>query len=109
MDNNIIKKISRNFAMICILLVVAIFSAQFIILATLGSRGTEVSRVRDEKEYFRLENERLRAEIDRSRTLEKIEPGVQQIYTNANKVTPTEITKKNIEDIESLSFVVDEK
>jgi hypothetical protein len=100
-----ITKIKRHFVVICIALVVALFVSQFLVLATLGAQGTEVSRVRMTKESYRLENEKIRAKIDSVRTLESIEKGLQQIGgTELKPIQPEKITSQTIEELNSLGL-----
>lgn len=102
---NLIRKVKKNFALICTVLVVALFISQFAVLATLGTQGSEVSRIRQVKEAYRLENEKLRAKIDGVRTLDQIEQGIQQIYGNSlQKVQPRDVTSQAIEDLDSVGL-----
>lgn len=91
--------LNRHFVVASLVLVVALFIAQFVVLAAVGTQGTEVSRVRQEKDYYRIENERLRAEIDSVRTLSQIEEGLDEVFDlQAAKIKPVEVSN-NLEDV----------
>lgn len=46
---------------------------QFGILAVLGTKGGEIAQIRVEMESLRIENEHLRAEIDKAKTIANIQ------------------------------------
>ena len=92
--------LNRHFVVASLVLIVALFIAQFVVLAAVGTQGTEVSRVRQEKDYYRIENERLRAEIDGIRTLANIEEGLDEVFDlQAAKVKPVEVSDNTWEDV----------
>lgn len=97
------KSLGRNFLMLCGVLVVLLFAAQFFTLTALGTRGVEVSRVRLQKEGLRLENEKIRAEIDKARTLDSIQEGLDTIFElRASRANPVEVTEKQLEDLSAV-------
>lgn len=83
-NNEKIKSISRYMKRralaLCSFLLIALFLSQFTVLAILGTKGTEVSRLRQERSYYRLQNEKLRAEIDSARTLLAIESDINELF-----------------------------
>ncbi len=73
-----------------VLLLVGIFVlVQFTILATLGTKGAEIAGIRKEMNDLRLQNEQIRAEIDKAKTLAQIET---DIYDNYN-ISRSDVTK----------------
>ena len=79
-QGNLIRKIQRHFLVIVVVLIGLIITSQFAILATLGTKGVEIGRIRAEKEQLRVENETIRSEIDEAKTLAQIEDGLYEVF-----------------------------
>jgi hypothetical protein len=86
----IITSINRNFITISVFLILMLVGAQFVILATLGTKGAEIASIRQKQEILRISNEHLLADIDKSKTLSKIEDGLYNAFeleqTNINVI-----------------------
>ncbi len=85
---NLLHILNKRFQLIAIFLLVSFISAQFAILATVGTQGMKVDQVRSQKDELRLENDHLRADIDKAKTLENISAGLDKMFS----LTPTGVT-----------------
>lgn len=54
--------------------------AQFFVLVTVGTKGAEIGNIRSQMDELRTNNEYLRAEIDKAKTLGQIEQGLDSVY-----------------------------
>lgn len=79
-QSKIIESIHRHMFLILLILVGAFVGAQFMILATVGTKGAEITTIRAQKDVLRIENESLRSEIDRARTLGEIQPEIEELF-----------------------------
>lgn len=103
------SKVRTRLVLITFILAVCAGASRFIVLANIGAQGSEVSRIRAQKESIRLENETLRAKIDGVRTLAQIEEGINQVYGgNLHQVSPRQITTSSVEDFGLLSLSTNE-
>jgi hypothetical protein len=63
----------RNKILLIILITGVLFiSSQFVVMATVSTRGSDIGQIRAEQESLRLENEQLRSQINASKTTENI-------------------------------------
>ncbi len=89
-QSTITSSLVRHFVLIIGVLLLLLFFVQFIGLTLLGTKGAEIAQFRSAKDQFRIENEYLRSEIDRAKTLLEIEGGLNEIY---------ELETKSVEQI----------
>ena len=54
-------------------MVVVLLMTQFVVLAVVGTKGSEITDMRQDQQQIRLENESLRAKINSQRTLAEVE------------------------------------
>ncbi|MBL8014967.1 MAG: hypothetical protein JNK26_02155 [Candidatus Doudnabacteria bacterium] len=67
--------------MVVLITVLLVFVAvQFMILATLGTKGGEIGLIRAQMESLRVENDNLRAAIDRTKTVANIEEDMTNVF-----------------------------
>lgn len=92
-----ISTINKHSLKFIVALVLIFVSAQFMILALVGTKGAEITGIRQQKDELRVQNEYLNAEIDKARTSAQIQNGLDQNFdlqaTNVNIVrvdTPTQ-------------------
>lgn len=71
-QNQIVTSINKHFVVIAVVLVITLFITQFVVLATVGTQGASISQIQAEKDFYRIENARLRAEIDSAKTLGRL-------------------------------------
>ncbi|MCA9379165.1 hypothetical protein KC640_01940 [Candidatus Dojkabacteria bacterium] len=83
------KVMNRQLVFILALLLVAFVAAQFVVLATVGSKGAEITGIRLEMDDLRISNEYLRSEIDKAKTLAEIEPEISEVFD----IYPTSVQK----------------
>lgn len=81
--------INRQLIFVLGILLVAFVAVQFIILATLGTKGAEIADIRTQMDDLRISNEYLRSEIDKARTSGQIEPDIAAQFD----IYPAEIQK----------------
>ncbi len=79
-QTKIVSNINRYFLRVAGVLIVLFVVAQFIVLATLGTKGAEIARIRMQKDNLRLQNEYMRSEIDKAKTLGQIETGLRDTF-----------------------------
>jgi hypothetical protein len=79
-QTKIISSLNKHFLRIAGVLIVLFVVAQFFILATLGTKGAEIARIRQEKADLREQNEYLRSEIDKAKTLAHIQLGLTETF-----------------------------
>lgn len=65
-------------------LVLIFISVQFIKLSTVGRIGNQISSIKSQQKQYELDNELLRAEINKMRTSENIS---ESLFTNTNLVS----------------------
>lgn len=107
-EQKIIKRIFRNYLILGVLLTAALFTTQFIILATVGVKGSEVSQIRAEKEELRLEIDRIRAQIDSAKTLAKIENDLDVVFSDGGVTSkPIEIDQPGLPDDSTFGIVAE--
>jgi cell division protein FtsB len=80
--------LNKRFQFIAVGLLVLFIGAQFAILATVGTQGVKVDQVRAQKNTLRQENDHLRADIDKAKTLNNISDGLDKVYN----LTPARVT-----------------
>lgn len=69
---DIFAQLHKNL-IVMITVVAAIFiTSQFVVMATVQTRGADIGYLRREQENFRLENEKLRADINAAKTEDRI-------------------------------------
>jgi hypothetical protein len=67
-----LHRLRNKIVLVIILTIVLFVSSQFVVMATVSTRGNDIGRIRREQEDLRLENEKLRAQISASKTTETI-------------------------------------
>lgn len=94
---NKISSLNKHSVKFIVALILLFVAAQFTVLALVGTKGAEITSIRQQKDQLRVENEYLNAEIDKARTLAQIQNGLDQNFdlqpTNVNIVhidTPTQ-------------------
>ena len=70
--NGFLKSARKNMLLVLALTFVLFISSQFVVMATVSTRGADIGEIRRQQEEIRLENENLRAEISEARTTERI-------------------------------------
>lgn len=66
-------KLSRVTITASAVLVVILLLTQIVILAVVGTKGSEISEIRQEQQFIRLTNEKIRADINSQKTLSQVE------------------------------------
>lgn len=109
-QTKVASSLRKHTVAICGLLIASLFISQFVVLATLGTKGGEVSRVRNEKDEIRINNERIRAEIDNAKTLSNIENGLDTLFNLQNtNVKSVPIAAGAISEVDSLGAILNEE
>ncbi len=98
-QSKIISSINRHLFLILGMLLMVFVVLQFLILATVGTKGAEITSIRIEKDTLRVENESLRAEIDKVKTLEQVEEKVNEVY---------DLEQKKVETLYSVGYAEDQ-
>jgi len=88
--------VRRQFIVIAILSFVALVGAQFFILASLGTKGPEITSIRGQKAELREEIENLQASIDEAKTLKNIEEGLAETFHLEPKAIKTVTVPSNV-------------
>jgi hypothetical protein len=94
-QSRVIRSINKHLVLILAILGVLFVISQFMILATVGVKGADITKFRAEKEELRIENESLRAEIDSAKVLGQIEAGLQETF---------DLTQKQVETIRPAGY-----
>ena len=79
-QSKIISSINRHLFLILAMLAGVFVVSQFLILATVGTKGAEITAIRHEKEELRIDNEALRSDTDKVKTLAEIEGDVEELF-----------------------------
>jgi hypothetical protein len=75
-----IAKVRKNITLTIAFTLILYVTAQFIVMATVATRGADIGDIRREQEQIRLENEQLRSEINGLRTVSEIMEDVATRY-----------------------------
>lgn len=78
-QTSIITSLNRHFLVVVGIVIVALITAQFFVMATIGTNGAAIEEIRAEKASLRLKTEYLQAEIDKVRTSQYINQGVADL------------------------------
>lgn len=68
---------------------VLFIALQFGILATLGTKGGEIATIRAQMEELRIQNETIRADIDKVKTVDNIQSDIAEVFP----LRPTSVEK----------------
>jgi phage shock protein PspC (stress-responsive transcriptional regulator) len=88
--------VRHQFAVLAVLSFVALVIAQFFILSSLGTKGPEITSIREQKAELREEIESLQASIDEAKTLKNIENGLAETFHLEPKAIKTVTVPNNL-------------
>lgn len=94
------KSINRQMLFVLGGLVLVFIAAQFTILATLGTKGGEIASIRMDMNDLRIQNESLRADIDKAKTVENIQSNITQVMD----LYPVAVEKITVSDPNAVSM-----
>ena len=100
-QTNIIEWLRNRLAVLSIISLLVFISIQFVILATVGTTGPEISSVKSEREKIRLENEIVSSEIRKFQT--KTE--VLEIATRDMNMSPIGIQNLYVDEALTLGSI----